>query len=54
MPRLTIKVSLTLPRRVAREDWEAVVREQLEEVIPETVYYTSEDGTEHEIPVEVV
>jgi hypothetical protein len=54
MARVTIKIALNIPRAVNREDWHAVIREQLEEAIPETVYYTTEDGHEYEISAEVV
>jgi hypothetical protein len=55
MPRMTIKVAVTLPRAVAREEaWREEVRSQLEEGIPETVWYITEDGEEHEISVEIV
>lgn len=53
MAKVSIKVSLDLPRKVAREDWHEVIKEQLTEQIPDTVYYETEDGEEHSISVEV-
>jgi hypothetical protein len=53
MAVLTIKVRLAVPRKVSKEDWRAVVLEQIEECIPDTVYYETEDGEEHEMTVEV-
>jgi hypothetical protein len=53
MAVITLKITVTVPRKVAKEDWRAVVREQLEEVIPDTVYYETEDGEEHEMACEV-
>lgn len=56
MARLTIKVAVDVPRKVTRDegDWREVVMEQLTENIPESVFYTTEDGEEIEIPCEVV
>lgn len=54
MARLTIKLDIKLARGMGNEDWQAIVREQIEEVIPETVYYVTDDDVEHELAVEIV
>ena len=54
MPQVVIKVFVDVPRKVAREDWRAVVMEQLTEQIPESVYYTDGNDEEHEISCEVL
>jgi hypothetical protein len=54
MAVLSIKIRVDVPRKVAKEDWRAVVREQIEEVIPESVYFETDDGEEHEMTCEVV
>lgn len=56
MARLTIKVAVDVPRKVTRDegDWREIVMEQLTEGIPDTVFYTTEDGEEIEMACEVV
>jgi hypothetical protein len=56
MARLTIKVAVNVPRKVSNEggDWREIVMEQLTEQIPESVFYTTEDGEEFEMDCEVV
>jgi hypothetical protein len=56
MARLTIKVAVDVPRKVSAEggDWREIVMEQLTEQIPESVFYTTEDGEEFEMDCEVV
>jgi hypothetical protein len=53
---MTIKVAIDVPRAVSKEGdgWREIVSEQLVEGIPETVFYTTEDGEEHEMSCEVV
>jgi hypothetical protein len=55
MPRFTVKVFVDAPRGLTREEaFREVIQEQLSEVMPEAVYYTTEDGEEHELSVEMV
>jgi hypothetical protein len=55
MPRFAVKVFVDAPRKLTRAaDFKEVIQEQLTEVLPESVWYTDEDGEEHELSVEVV
>jgi hypothetical protein len=53
--RFSVKVSVEVSRKLSQEgDFREVIQEQLIEAIPESVYYSDEDGNEHELSVEVI